>query len=224
MKYKIGDIVQVMKTRRELFAENMYLGNADVHTNAKVVAISEEVDEIALSVDGNENDIALFNINSLWIKTSSVLPVDMINIPQPDPIENSSPAVWDLVMADMKERDQIGLTKYGTRLQPFNGRDSLIDAYQEALDLVVYLRQAIYEREVEELLDRRDVKSQLDILNEDFEKELDSIFDTKPTLAKDQTKNISKEYCSCKGAVDIYQSSDGHFRCKKCVKRIRKNN
>lgn len=29
----------------------------------------------------------------------------------------------------------------------FNGRDALLDAYQEALDLVVYLRQVIYERD-----------------------------------------------------------------------------
>lgn len=31
-------------------------------------------------------------------------------------------------------------------LQAHNGRDPLVDAYQEALDLVVYLRQAIEER------------------------------------------------------------------------------
>jgi hypothetical protein len=49
----------------------------------------------------------------------------------------------------MKERDQAGLAKYGTRLQPFNGRDALVDAYQEALDLVVYLRQRIAERDEE---------------------------------------------------------------------------
>lgn len=30
-------------------------------------------------------------------------------------------------------------------LQPHNGRNALIDAYQEALDLVVYLRQALEE-------------------------------------------------------------------------------
>jgi hypothetical protein len=68
-------------------------------------------------------------------------------IPQPPPIENSLPAVWDLVIHDMEVRDKDGFRKYGTRLQPFNGRDSLIDAYQEALDLCVYLRQAIYERD-----------------------------------------------------------------------------
>jgi len=66
---------------------------------------------------------------------------------QPKPIENDMPFVWDLVLEDIKERDISGSRKYGTRLQPFNGRDVLKDAYQEALDLVVYLRQAIYERD-----------------------------------------------------------------------------
>lgn len=70
-----------------------------------------------------------------------------MNTPQPQPTPNSHPAVWDLVMEDIKERDATGVAKYNTRLQPFNGRDVLKDAYQEALDLVVYLRQAIYERD-----------------------------------------------------------------------------
>lgn len=70
-----------------------------------------------------------------------------LNEPQPSPVQNDRPAVWDLVIADMRERDAAGARKYGTRLQPLNGRDSLVDAYQEALDLCVYLRKAIYERE-----------------------------------------------------------------------------
>lgn len=65
---------------------------------------------------------------------------------QPAPISNESIPVWDLVIADMKERDQVGRERYGTPLQANNGRDPLVDAYQEALDLVVYLRQAIEER------------------------------------------------------------------------------
>lgn len=68
------------------------------------------------------------------------------NDKEPEPIRNDLPAVWDLVIEDMKERDFTCSKKYGTRLQPENGRDPLIDAYQEALDLVVYLRQALYER------------------------------------------------------------------------------
>lgn len=62
-------------------------------------------------------------------------------------MRNASPAVWDLVRKDMADRDQEGRKKYGTPLQPFNGRDALYDGYQEALDLCVYLRQAIYERD-----------------------------------------------------------------------------
>jgi hypothetical protein len=67
--------------------------------------------------------------------------------PQADPTPNDKPAVWDLVVKDMQDRDGQGQAKYGVRLQPFNGRDVLFDAYQEALDLCVYLRQAIYERD-----------------------------------------------------------------------------
>ena len=71
----------------------------------------------------------------------------MLNNPQPSPIHNNNPISWDLVVKDMQERNSVGTEKYGTPLQPFNGRDVLVDAYQEALDLVVYLRTAIYERD-----------------------------------------------------------------------------
>jgi hypothetical protein len=66
---------------------------------------------------------------------------------QPQPKPNDLPAVWDLVKADMTSRDTLGKQRYGTRLQPHNGRDVLRDAYEEALDLTVYLRQAIFERD-----------------------------------------------------------------------------
>ena len=70
-----------------------------------------------------------------------------LNIPQPDPKPNNLPAIWDLVIQDMQERDEDGFNRYQTRLQPFNGRDALFDAYQECLDLAVYIRQAIFERD-----------------------------------------------------------------------------
>lgn len=66
---------------------------------------------------------------------------------QPPPKANNSRPIWELVVEDMKERDRVGRERYGTPLQAGNGRDALVDAYQEALDLVVYLRQAIAERE-----------------------------------------------------------------------------
>lgn len=68
---------------------------------------------------------------------------------QPAPLayDPSKPCVWDLVKADMEARDRVGRARYSVPLQPFNGRDPLRDAYEEALDQVVYLRQAIYERD-----------------------------------------------------------------------------
>ncbi len=66
---------------------------------------------------------------------------------QPAPVPNDLPAVWSLVIADMQARDQIGRQRYGTPLQPFNCRDALRDAYEEALDLACYLRCAMYERD-----------------------------------------------------------------------------
>lgn len=66
--------------------------------------------------------------------------------PQPPPEVHDGPCIQDLVIADIEARKLQGLQKYGTLLQPFNGRDALTDAYQEALDLAQYLRQAIEER------------------------------------------------------------------------------
>ena len=69
------------------------------------------------------------------------------NKPEPSPKNRpENPVVWDLVVQDMKDRNQTGVKKYGVALKPFNGRDPLIDAYQESLDLVVYLRQALFEK------------------------------------------------------------------------------
>lgn len=87
---------------------------------------------------------------------------------EPAPRSNDQPACWDLVIADvlylfavsdpirdimirdMRERDRFGAEKYKTRLQPFNGRKPIVDAYQEALDLCVYLRQALFEKDTPE--------------------------------------------------------------------------
>ena len=54
--------------------------------------------------------------------------------------------IWQLVVEDMNARDAIGRRRYGVPLQAGNGRDALRDAYEEALDLVAYLRQALEER------------------------------------------------------------------------------
>jgi len=46
------------------------------------------------------------------------------------------------VMRDLIARAEFGLEKYQTYLMTHNGRDALMDAYQEALDLIMYLKQA----------------------------------------------------------------------------------
>lgn len=46
---------------------------------------------------------------------------------------------------ELARRKEFGLKKYGTLLQPFNGRDHLADALDEAMDLYVYLLAAAYE-------------------------------------------------------------------------------
>jgi hypothetical protein len=44
-----------------------------------------------------------------------------------------------LVLSDMRERDTIGRARYGVPLAANNGRNFLVDAYQESLDYAVYL-------------------------------------------------------------------------------------
>jgi hypothetical protein len=89
-------------------------------------------------------------------------------VKEPDPVKNNLPAVWDLVLSDLELsrknlsnapqyqildlliadihlRDITGEKKYGVRLQPFNGRKNLKDAYEEFLDAVVYLRAEYFE-------------------------------------------------------------------------------
>lgn len=86
-----------------------------------------------------------------------------LNDPEPDPVKNEQPPVWPWVIEqfkilinghngyddkvamyvtnDMAERHLTGIEKYGVPLQPHNGRNALVDAYQEALDLCAYLGQ-----------------------------------------------------------------------------------
>lgn len=66
---------------------------------------------------------------------------------QPLPVVSDAPIAHRMVQDDLEERLKVGIERYGQPLQAFNGRDSLRDAYEEVLDLAVYLRNAIYEQE-----------------------------------------------------------------------------
>ena len=55
--------------------------------------------------------------------------------------------IAESVKWDIELRVEKGKLQYGERLKSHNGRDALMDAYQEAIDLALYLRQAIEERD-----------------------------------------------------------------------------
>ena len=65
--------------------------------------------------------------------------------PQPSP-EIGKLDVLPFVISDLNARAEMGREKYGTTLKTHNGRDALMDAYQKALDLVMYLKQELLER------------------------------------------------------------------------------
>ena len=67
--------------------------------------------------------------------------------PEPPPTGNGRHVITELIR-DLLDRDKMGTKKYGTTLRTKNGRDALNDALQEALDLVMYLKQAIMERDM----------------------------------------------------------------------------
>lgn len=90
------------------------------------------------------------------------------NAPQPPPRSSSTPPVWPIIIQevhdwittgddvrrtqpaairalahDMSERHLLGIKMYGRPLTPGNGRDMMIDAYQESLDLCAYAKGAV---------------------------------------------------------------------------------
>lgn len=66
---------------------------------------------------------------------------------QPLPTTNERPYIQDLVIADVEERRQVGIKRYGTALQALNNRDAYRDLYEEMLDGLLYMRQVREERD-----------------------------------------------------------------------------
>lgn len=62
--------------------------------------------------------------------------------PRPD-----VPSIQGAVRADLLLRELTGIERYGTPLQPHNGRDGLRDLYEELLDACCYIKQVIIERD-----------------------------------------------------------------------------
>ena len=60
---------------------------------------------------------------------------------QPMPVVNDHPDIQSRVIADIEARRLVGIKRYGTALQPWNGRDALVDLYEELLDACCYIKQ-----------------------------------------------------------------------------------
>lgn len=67
--------------------------------------------------------------------------------------------VWD----DLHKRLEKGVETYGTPLTTFNGRNSLLDAYEEVLDLAMYIKQKLME-------DRIITEAVMVIINEELDR------------------------------------------------------
>lgn len=82
---------------------------------------------------------------------------------EPDP-KDGKESITDAVMKDLRDRREAGIKKYGTELESYNGRNALVDAYQEGLDLVMYLRQCISEGKHESLELLHHVRNKVNLL------------------------------------------------------------
>lgn len=130
---------------------------------------------------------------------------------EPPPIKNDSVASWDLVLGDLdqiffptleqrevkellisdiKLRDKTGEKKYGVRLQPNNGRNSVKDAYEEVLDALVYTRTAIAE-EVGRLVKTETTQMKLAGLSEIYKSLLQISLSLRYILKLDKESNVS---------------------------------
>lgn len=63
------------------------------------------------------------------------------------PPQSPPRTVTEKVVDDVLEREKIGTERYGVPLSIDSEKDMLREAYEEALDLVVYLRAALDKRD-----------------------------------------------------------------------------
>lgn len=88
-------------------------------------------------------------------------PQSRVDAGEPPPEKNNHPCAQDCVAADLyaqgnggiardiMARKAKGVEKYGTQLQPCNGRNNVMDLYQELLDAANYAKTEILETEIE---------------------------------------------------------------------------
>lgn len=66
---------------------------------------------------------------------------------QPLPVVNDQEYVADQLKDYIEHRKQLGIQRYGTPLQAFNGRDWMRDFLEESVDRLLYFCQGMIERD-----------------------------------------------------------------------------
>lgn len=65
-------------------------------------------------------------------------------------VHTSFTEIADKVVVDLKARETKGIANYGQSLHASNGRDALVDLYEELLDAVQYAKQVVVENKDDE--------------------------------------------------------------------------
>lgn len=107
--------------------EGSMVSMSGVHSNGDMEKLLDELNDIDESIFGD-----------------GFIPKDAATAKQQAPKGSGNP-ILGMVLADLTNRALEGKEKYGEPLRAHNERNPLWDAYQEALDLAMYLRQAIEE-------------------------------------------------------------------------------
>ena len=117
---RLADALRNLVSRLHLYLNNVYYEGGQ----------EEEIQEIVDSI-------------GQMIRVGSVA-VDNQPAPLQEPVGVD---IGELVISDLRKRIEYGKGKYGVSLHSHDGRDTLVDAFQEALDLALYLRKVIVERD-----------------------------------------------------------------------------
>lgn len=119
-----------LKDKIEIIGKQLWIQLPDSELNDEEIEIKRFVQAYLSKYNNNNND-------------NSYDPAQ--NQPDPETNENQTDVTSEVVK-DLEKRAEYGKEQYGTRLKSGNGRDALLDAYEEALDLCVYLKQELIER------------------------------------------------------------------------------
>lgn len=63
------------------------------------------------------------------------------------PVATEGPHMHDIAAQLLDARKQLGISRYGQPLQPFNGRNAVQDVLEEVLDSAAYIAQVAWEQE-----------------------------------------------------------------------------